>query len=79
MSKHETTIEDIEARLDRVFDKIGKASHPVAKIKREKIGEPHLMIIDIADLHIGKLAVQSVSNDTYNMDIAYERAVEGVA
>ena len=37
------------------------------------------MIIDIADLHIGKLAVQSVSNDTYNMDIAYERAIDGVA
>ena len=25
-------------------------------IKRERIDDPHLLVIDIADLHIGKLA-----------------------
>ena len=47
-------------------------------IKREKITEPHLLVVDLADLHIGKLAVEEETGDEYNVDIAVARATDGV-
>jgi hypothetical protein len=48
------------------------------KIKREPITDKHLLVIDIADLHIGKLADKSETGDKYNSDIGVKRALEGV-
>lgn len=48
------------------------------KIKREKIKDKHLLVIDIADLHIGKLAEASETGDKYNSKIAKKRAIAGV-
>lgn len=49
------------------------------KIKREKNKlEPHLLIIDPADCHLGKLAVACETGDEYNIDIAYKRCIDGV-
>lgn len=77
--KGEVTPESIEDATLRVFEKMSKESKTVAKIKIKSIADPHLMVIDLADLHIGKLAIDSVSNDTYNIQTAYDRAVEWVA
>ena len=46
------------------------------KIKRVK-GE-HLLVINPADIHIGKLAVALETGDEYNTEIAYKRVLEGV-
>jgi len=48
------------------------------KVKRKDITEKHLLVIDIADLHIGKLADKSETGDSYNSDIGVKRALEGV-
>ena len=48
------------------------------KYKRTEIKDKHLLVIDIADLHIGKLASNSETGDKYNKDIAVERALKGV-
>tara|TARA_R110001583_G_scaffold170008_1_gene323231 strand:- start:2004 stop:3146 length:1143 start_codon:yes stop_codon:yes gene_type:complete len=48
------------------------------KYKRVEIKDKHLLVIDIADLHIGKLASNSETGDKYNKDIAVERALKGV-
>lgn len=47
-------------------------------IKRKPSKEPHLLVVDIADLHIGKLGAESQTGDPYNVDIAIERATNGV-
>ena len=47
-----------------------------AKIKRVK-GE-HLLVINPADIHIGKLAVALETGDEYNTEIAYKRVLKGV-
>lgn len=47
-------------------------------IKREKVKEPHLLVIDPADIHIGKLAVKSETGEDYNSAIAVSRVVDGV-
>ena len=46
--------------------------------KREKIKDKHLLVIDIADLHVGKLSDPSETGDKYNSKIAKKRAIEGV-
>ncbi len=48
------------------------------KVKRKPIRDKHLLVIDIADLHIGKLADKSETGDSYNSDIGVKRALEGV-
>ena len=39
---------------------------------------PHLLVIDPADVHIGKLATEFGTGDTYNSEIAQKRVIEGV-
>jgi hypothetical protein len=47
-------------------------------INRVKSKDPHLLVVDIADLHIGKLGAESQNSTSYNVDIAIQRATEGV-
>jgi hypothetical protein len=46
--------------------------------KRENIEDPHLLVIDPADVHIGKLAVSSETGEDYNISIAVDRVSTGV-
>ena len=48
------------------------------KIVRKKPTGGHLLVIDPADVHIGKLAVKSETGYEYNMDIATRMVIEGV-
>jgi len=47
------------------------------KIKRQKQEEGHLLVIDIADLHINKYAEYHLTGAEYNSKIAVDRAIEG--
>ena len=47
-------------------------------IKRKQIKDKHLLVLDIADLHIGKYASESETGDAYDSNKAIERALEGV-
>lgn len=47
-------------------------------IKRNKIEEGHMLIIDPADVHIGRLGVNSETGETYNSQEAVNRVKKGV-
>lgn len=47
-------------------------------VPRNTITEPHLLVVDIADLHLGKLGASSQTGEDYNVDIAIQRAIQGV-
>ena len=47
-------------------------------IKRSANQEGHLLVIDPADVHIGKLAMAFETGDEYNTKIAVERVLKGV-
>lgn len=47
-------------------------------IKRKPITDPHLLIIDPADVHIGKLALAVETGHEYNVSVAKQRCIEGV-
>lgn len=59
--------------------KLEKYSPSHIKYNRKPLKDPHLLVIDIADLHIGKLSDSlEVGKDFYNSDLAVQRALEGV-
>ena len=43
-----------------------------------KVKEPHLLVIDPADIHIGKLSSEMETGEKYNTEIAISRIIEGV-
>jgi len=47
-------------------------------IKRSKIKDAHLLVIDPADIHLGKLADSFETGEDYNNEIAIKRVHEGV-
>jgi len=48
------------------------------KLKRKKLKDGHLLVIDPADIHIGKLCTAFESGSDYNSQIAVKRVLEGV-
>lgn len=73
---------------DRIpFDKLRKDfvdemtsySPKFRKIKRGEVKDPHCLVLDIADLHIGKYVSESETGENYNSEIAIQRAIEGVS
>lgn len=47
-------------------------------IRREPVTDPHLLIVDPADVHIGKLASAFETGEDYNSEIAVQRVRDGV-
>ena len=62
--------------LEDVKNLIDNHAPTYPKIKRVK-GE-HLLVINPADVHIGKLALALETGEEYNTEIAFNRVIEGV-
>lgn len=69
------TLEDLKKQLLLDMD---KHSPKYSIIKRKPIKDPHLLVIDPADIHIGKLASEYETKDGYNNNIAVKRVKEGI-
>lgn len=48
------------------------------KFPRMELSDPHLLVIDPADVHIGKLATSFETGEEYNSEIAVQRVRDGV-
>ena len=72
---------DATVRYDIIRDdmvkELKKLSPKVKKYKRKPIKDVHCLILDIADIHYGKLATTDGSGTEYNTEIAVERVLEG--
>jgi hypothetical protein len=74
-SKEEENYERIRESILKDID----AHTPKYEIlKRERLEESHLLVIDPADVHIGKLCDAFETGETYNNQIAVQRVLEGV-
>ena len=70
---------DKEDILPKIKDLIENYSPNYKKIKRNhKDTNQHLLIINPADIHIGKYSNEGETGDGYNVDIAVERVIEGI-
>ena len=74
--KNAETVNYDQVRKEMIDEMNGLSPH-VEKYKRKKITDPHCLVLDIADLHIGKLATMDGANDKYDVSLAVERAIQG--
>lgn len=63
---------------DELTAEMRKHAPKYPKIKRKQITDGHLIVIDPADIHLGKLALAEQVGDDYNVEIAKKRCLDGV-
>lgn len=63
---------------DEIVSEMKKYAPKYPTIKRSKLTEGHLLVIDPADVHIGKLALAQETGEEYNIKIAQQRCIDGV-
>jgi len=68
----------IEEMLTEVFAKFSKYKPKYRTIELPEVKDPHLLVVDIADAHFGKLASAYETGEAYNIAIAKQRVLEGV-
>lgn len=61
-----------------IIKEMDKHSPNYKTIKRKKLKSPHLLVLDPADIHIGKLATSFETGEAYDQEIAVQRVREGV-
>lgn len=64
--------------LDELINDLKQYSPTFPKVTRTKTKDSHLLVIDPADIHIGKLAEAFETGEDYNTQIAVQRVKEGV-
>lgn len=62
----------------RFSEAIGDYKGEYRPIEREKIEDGHLLIVDVADIHVGKLCTASFTGEEYNIEKAKQGAVDGM-
>ena len=75
--KNETQ-KEFENLREKLLQEFSKFSPKYPKVKREKSKDSHLLVIDPADVHIGKLCSSFETGCDYNQQIAVQRVWEGV-
>lgn len=73
-TENNVSYDDIKQEM---IQEMKKHAPKYPKIKRDK-SEPHLLIIDLGDLHINKAGAKEESGEEYNTDIAVQRARHAV-
>jgi hypothetical protein len=71
----EKTYEEIR---DEIVASMQEYSPVYPTIVRDNIADGHLLVVDPADIHIGKLATAYETGDSYNVEIAMQRVLDGV-
>jgi hypothetical protein len=64
--------------VEKLIKQLDKHSPKYKTIKRKKSKSGHLMVLDPADIHIGKLCSRLETGQEYNSQIAVQRVLNGV-
>jgi hypothetical protein len=75
LDKNQVTYENLR---DEIIESMDAHSPKYPTIQRDFLVDGHLLVIDPADVHIGKLATAFESGEDYNSHIAVRRVHEGV-
>jgi hypothetical protein len=70
--------QDLEQFAKDLIDELKSYAPKYPKIKRNKVKDGHLLVIDPADVHIGKLCSAFEVGEDYNQNIAVKRVKEGI-
>lgn len=69
---------DHDAFKQDLIDEVSKWSPKYPEFKRELSSDPHCLVFDPADIHIGKICSSFETGEEYNMQIAVKRVREGL-
>jgi hypothetical protein len=69
------SIEDLQ---EKFLEEMSKYSPSYPALKRTKSKDAHLLVIDPADIHVGKLCKAFESGEDYDSQIAVKRVKEGI-
>jgi len=70
--------QSFEAMKQEIIDSISNYIPKYIPIEREEMIEGHLLVVDPADIHIGKLCEAFETGEDYNCQVAVKRVREGV-
>lgn len=73
--KNNLSLQDVCSEL---INRMEKHSPEYTTITYSEVDDPHLLVIDPADIHIGKLCKSFETGDEYNSQIAVQRVKQGV-
>jgi hypothetical protein len=76
--KNEDGLITYDEMRDELVADMKKHAPKYPTLKRKKITDGHLFVVDPADVHIGKLALLAETNENYNIEIAKKRCLDGV-
>lgn len=76
--RNESGIITYDEMREQLISELKKYAPRYPKLVRKKVKDPHLLIVDPADIHIGKLALLAETNEEYNIEIAKQRSIDGV-
>ena len=68
----------MDSMRDDIIKEMNKYSPKYNKIERTKSKDSHCLVVDPADVHIGKLATAFETGEDYNSQVAVKRVLEGV-
>jgi hypothetical protein len=68
----------LEELRDQIISDMKEYSPVYPKIERKPQNSPHLLVMDPADIHIGKLASSFEAGEEYNTQVAVKRVIDGV-
>jgi len=63
---------------EEFIENVKKHSPTYREFKREKQRDPHMLLFDPADIHVGKYASKMETGTEYNVDIAVNRVRDGL-
>lgn len=63
----------------RFIDEVKKYAFVYPKIERFNLHDPHCLVFDAADIHIGKICSSFETGETYNTQVAVKRVRKGLA
>lgn len=70
-------VQDFSLLKEQILNDVRKYAPKYKTIKKEN-KEGNLLVISLGDIHLGKLSVKSETGEDYNVEIAYNRVIEGV-
>lgn len=69
---------DFWQRSDEFIERISEVAPKYDRYVREPITDPHALVLDAADIHLGKKCSETETGDEYNVEIAVQRVRVGV-
>tara|TARA_R110002020_G_scaffold267311_3_gene482443 strand:+ start:5023 stop:6105 length:1083 start_codon:yes stop_codon:yes gene_type:complete len=81
VTKESAQVVSLEKRFKPILEELRSYSPKFDKIKRTQISDPHCIVFDPSDIHVGKLASRIETGESYNISKAVsqvDKAIDGL-